>query len=143
MPVSDVKKIARLFKDKDISSGTKDKLLYKSGRELLETWYVFQQNKAEREKPPEQKPAARKAKKDGTESGPKEPLIESKLQRLLASLPAHSPLPPEAIQSCSHMSPEEKDGFLKSIDELIDNLEKHMSEWKTIRDLAAKPESLA
>ncbi|WP_274653169.1 ParB/RepB/Spo0J family partition protein [Paenibacillus humicola] len=51
LPVSDVKKIARLFKDKSISSGTKDKLLYKTGRELLETWSVFEQNKAERAKP--------------------------------------------------------------------------------------------
>ncbi|MFH5184360.1 ParB/RepB/Spo0J family partition protein [Paenibacillus sp. TAB 01] len=47
MPVSDVKKIAKLFKDKTISSGTKDKLLYKSGHELLETWSVYEQNRAE------------------------------------------------------------------------------------------------
>ncbi|MBW7456441.1 ParB/RepB/Spo0J family partition protein, partial [Paenibacillus sepulcri] len=33
LPVSDVKKIARLFKDKDISAPTKDKLLYKTGHE--------------------------------------------------------------------------------------------------------------
>jgi len=60
MPVSDVKRIARLFKDKSISAATKDKLLYKSGRDLLETWSVYEQNKAERAKPaPEKvKPAA-------------------------------------------------------------------------------------
>ncbi|MBP3964688.1 ParB/RepB/Spo0J family partition protein [Paenibacillus lignilyticus] len=50
LPVSDVKKIAKLFKDKEISSGTKDKLLYKNGHELLQTWSTVQQNKAERER---------------------------------------------------------------------------------------------
>ncbi|TDF95946.1 ParB/RepB/Spo0J family partition protein [Paenibacillus piri] len=60
LPVSDVKRIARLFKDKTISSGTKDKLLYKSGPELLETWSVFEQNKAERTKPAAKPKAAAK-----------------------------------------------------------------------------------
>lgn len=55
MPVSDIKKIARLFKSKDISSSTKDKLLYKSGRELFETWSVYEQNRTERAKPAEPK----------------------------------------------------------------------------------------
>ncbi|NHN34449.1 ParB/RepB/Spo0J family partition protein [Paenibacillus agricola] len=62
MPVSDVKKIARLFKDKDISDNTKAKLLYKSGYELLETWSVFEQNKAERTKAAPAKPAAKGGK---------------------------------------------------------------------------------
>lgn len=49
MPVSDVKKIAKLFKDKDISESTKGKLLFKSGPGLLETWSVHRLNKAEKE----------------------------------------------------------------------------------------------
>jgi len=63
MPVSDVKKIARLFKSKDISASTKDKLLYKSGRELYETWSVYEQNRAERAKPaePKAKPKTKEA----------------------------------------------------------------------------------
>ncbi|AZN38288.1 ParB/RepB/Spo0J family partition protein [Paenibacillus albus] len=55
LPVTDVKKIAKLFKDKEISPGTKDKLLYKSGYELLQTWSTVQQNKAERERAAELK----------------------------------------------------------------------------------------
>lgn len=55
LAVSDVKKIARLFKDPGISAGTKDKLLYKSGRDLVETWSVYETNKAERAKPKEVK----------------------------------------------------------------------------------------
>ncbi|SFE87325.1 chromosome partitioning protein, ParB family [Paenibacillus algorifonticola] len=51
MPVSDVKKIAKLFKDPDISASTKEKLLFKNGPGLLETWSVRQNNKAERAKP--------------------------------------------------------------------------------------------
>ncbi|WP_192043529.1 ParB/RepB/Spo0J family partition protein [Paenibacillus rhizovicinus] len=55
MPVSDVKKIVKLFKDKDISDATKDKLLYKNGFELLQTWSTVQQNKKERERAAELK----------------------------------------------------------------------------------------
>lgn len=51
MPVSDVKKIAKMFKDKDISDRIKGQLLYKSGPELIETWSTFQNNRAERAKP--------------------------------------------------------------------------------------------
>jgi ParB family chromosome partitioning protein len=65
LAVSDVKKIARLFKDTGISAGTKDKLLYKSGRDLIETWSVYEMNKAERAKPKEPKEAKEvKASKD-------------------------------------------------------------------------------
>lgn len=48
LPVSDVKKIAKLFKSPDISAGTKDKLLYKSGYELLQTWSTYEMNRKER-----------------------------------------------------------------------------------------------
>ncbi|AFH63802.2 ParB/RepB/Spo0J family partition protein [Paenibacillus caseinilyticus] len=58
MPVSDVKKIAKLFKAKDISENTKSKLLYKSGPGLIETWSVHEHNKAERAKAAEAKAAA-------------------------------------------------------------------------------------
>jgi ParB family chromosome partitioning protein len=61
MPVSDVKRIAKLFKDNGISDGTKGKLLYKTGYELLETWSVFEHNKKERAKAAaEPKPVAKK-----------------------------------------------------------------------------------
>ncbi|MDQ6419979.1 ParB/RepB/Spo0J family partition protein [Paenibacillus sp. LHD-117] len=45
LPVSDVKKIAKLFKDKTISDNTKEKLLLKTGSGLLETWSVYEQNR--------------------------------------------------------------------------------------------------
>lgn len=48
LPVSDVKKIAKLFKDKTISDGTKEKLLLKSGPGLIETWSVYEQNRKEK-----------------------------------------------------------------------------------------------
>lgn len=50
LPVSDVKKIAKLFKDKDLSASTKDKLLLKTGSGLIETWSVYEQNRKERAK---------------------------------------------------------------------------------------------
>ncbi|MCU6711768.1 ParB/RepB/Spo0J family partition protein [Paenibacillus sp. J5C_2022] len=48
LPVSDIRKIAKLFKDKSISEATKDKLLLKSGSGLLETWSTFEQNRKEK-----------------------------------------------------------------------------------------------
>lgn len=48
LPVSDVKKIAKLFKDKTISDSTKEKLLLKNGSGLIETWSVFEQNRKEK-----------------------------------------------------------------------------------------------
>lgn len=48
LPVSDVKKIAKLFKDKSISDATKQKLLLKTGSGLIETWSVFEQNRKEK-----------------------------------------------------------------------------------------------
>ncbi|WNR45693.1 ParB/RepB/Spo0J family partition protein [Paenibacillus roseipurpureus] len=62
MPVSDVKKIAKMFKDKDISETIKGKLLYKSGPELVETWSTFQNNRAERAKPASVKAPAKAEK---------------------------------------------------------------------------------
>jgi len=50
MPVTDVKRIARLFKDKEISESTKGKLLFKSGPQLLETWSTYEYNRKERAK---------------------------------------------------------------------------------------------
>src|SRR5690606_2749360 len=69
MPVSDVKKIAKLFKDPSISAGTKDKLLYKSGPGLLETWSIHEQNKAERAKSVAPKPEPKAAAKPREASG--------------------------------------------------------------------------
>ncbi|MFK7691218.1 ParB/RepB/Spo0J family partition protein [Paenibacillus sp. HJGM_3] len=63
MPVSDAKKLANLFKATDISDNTKGKLLLKTGRDLLETWYTYKQNKAEREKEIKPKAGAKAAAK--------------------------------------------------------------------------------
>ncbi|AFC31462.1 parB-like partition protein [Paenibacillus mucilaginosus 3016] len=72
MPVSDVKKIAKLFKAKDISENTKSKLLYKSGPGLIETWSVHEHNKAERAKAAEAKAAAEAEAKAAAEQAAKE-----------------------------------------------------------------------
>jgi ParB family transcriptional regulator, chromosome partitioning protein len=138
MPVSDVKKIAGLFKDKDISDGTKSKLLYKSGHELLETWSVHKHNKAERAKAAET-PAPLKQPKTSKSEASKgaERKIERELHRLLSSVPAHTPLPAEYIDSIGLTPVAEKDQLVTEIDTLIENLEKHLAEWKTVRAAAA------
>ncbi|WP_426446429.1 ParB/RepB/Spo0J family partition protein [Paenibacillus sp. S-38] len=72
MPVSDVKKIAKLFKSKDVSENTKSKLLYKSGPGLIETWSVHEHNKAERAKAAEAKAEAEAEAKAAAEQAAKE-----------------------------------------------------------------------
>jgi ParB family transcriptional regulator, chromosome partitioning protein len=139
LPVSDVKKIARLFKDNDMSARTKDQLLYKSGRELLETWSVYEQNKANRAMPAQTKAAAKNVKPEKDDFEPiTEPItvtpIEDKLLRLLAALPVHSPLPQEVILSSEEIKTGDKDNFLNGVDRLIENLEKHLVEWRKVRD---------
>lgn len=69
LPVSDVKKIAKLFKDSSISDATKQKLLLKNGSSLIETWSVYEQNRKEklaREK--EQKERARQEEERNAEA---------------------------------------------------------------------------
>lgn len=47
VPVIDVKRIAKLFKDKDISDRTKSQLLYKDGPGLLDTWSAYEASRKE------------------------------------------------------------------------------------------------
>jgi ParB family chromosome partitioning protein len=137
LPVSDVKKLARLFKDKDISASTKDKLLYKSGPQLLETWSVYDQNKAERVKAAEPKEIVNNVKpaKDVHESV-KVTLIEGKLNRFISALPAYNPLPPEIIHTVEEVNAKDRESFTANLDTLIENLEKHLDDWRKVRDLA-------
>ncbi|TVY11785.1 ParB/RepB/Spo0J family partition protein [Paenibacillus cremeus] len=144
MPVSDVKKIAKLFKDKAISDSTKSKLLYKTGPGLLETWSTHEHNKAERAKAAEPKPAPAKpaakpaAKEEQLSPAPAASAtpLESQLQRLAASVPAFSPISQDLIQSYVAINAANRAPFLEGVDTLIETLEKHLSEWKAVRELA-------
>lgn len=143
LAVSDVKKIARLFKDNGISAGTKDKLLYKSGRDLVETWSVYEQNKAERAKPTEPKTTVTNAVKpvtpvtpDSTQSSSTGTSIEDKLQHILAALPTPNLLPLEIIYSPEQMIISNPESFMNGVNTLIDSLEKHLANWNKVRELA-------
>ncbi|HTG67658.1 MAG TPA: ParB/RepB/Spo0J family partition protein [Candidatus Udaeobacter sp.] len=151
LPVSDVKKIAKLFKDKTISDSTKDKLLFKTGSGLIETWSTHEQNKAERAKPAAEPkapaPKAEKQAKQKTEEAPKVSppavsaaagaSIELILQQLAAALPADSSLSADTLQSVEAIEAGGQAPFIQGVDTLIDRLEKHLAEWKTVRELAA------
>lgn len=138
LPASDVKKIARLFKDKSISSGTKDKLLYKTGPGLLETWSVYEYNKAERAKPAAPKASKNTSPEKNTKPEKNDQVqlsvtpIESELRRLLASLPDPSLLSTEITE----IQTNDETGFLNDVNQLIDHLEKHLAEWKKVREMA-------
>jgi ParB family chromosome partitioning protein len=134
LSVSDVKRIAKLFKDKAISDGTKNKLLYKSGRELVETWSTFEQNRVERAKPAEPKAVVKIEKPDKDSPEPiTATLIENKLQKLSAALLASTPLSQEILQTIDVIKTEDKADFLNCIDLLIENMEKHLLEWRNVR----------
>ncbi|MCM3628639.1 ParB/RepB/Spo0J family partition protein [Paenibacillus glycanilyticus] len=152
MPPSDVKKIAKLFKDKDISASTKDKLLYKSGPGLLETWSVQQHNKAEKAKPAEPKaPKAEKAPKASVSPtgvaassevaaapsvSPYE-AMDRKLNQLLAALPAFTPLPDESALSLQEMDAESRIALIRRMEALLDQLRSHTEEWDKLKTIAA------
>jgi ParB family chromosome partitioning protein len=153
LPVSDVKKIAKLFKDKTITDSTKDKLLFKTGSGLIETWSTYEQNKAERSKPAsEPKPSAKAGKQAKQEEqliaqelGPEAQEAERitagtlpivlKLQKLASVLPAEGSLTAEVLQSLEAVHLNEQQSFAQGVDSLIENLEKHLAEWKSVREL--------
>jgi ParB-like partition proteins len=152
MPPSDVKKIAKLFKDKDISASTKDKLLYKSGPGLIETWSIQQHNKAEKAKPAEPKaPKAEKAPKASDPSSettassevaatpPISPYeaMDRKLNQLLAALPAFTPLPDEAALSLQEMDAETRIALIRRMEALLEQLRSHAEEWEKLKTIAA------
>lgn len=138
MPVSDVKKIAGLFKDKDISDGTKSKLLYKSGHELLETWSVYKHNKAERAKAAETPAPVKQPKPSNSESSKvAERTVTGELQRLLAAVPAHVPLPQEIIDTIGSTPADEVDQLVTDVNSIIEKLDKHLADLKRVRDAAA------
>ncbi|MBA2943466.1 ParB/RepB/Spo0J family partition protein [Paenibacillus sp. CGMCC 1.16610] len=162
MPVSDVKKIAKMFKDKDISESTKGKLLYKSGHELVETWSVFQNNRAERAKPAPAKAQAKAQKAEKASTAIETPLaeqsghlpssqsqrvetaamdmemavapIQMKLQQLLSVVQA--PTESDLQSDASKLDASEKDKFLSDVDTLVEHLEKQLSQWKKVKELA-------
>ncbi|WP_336773132.1 ParB/RepB/Spo0J family partition protein [Paenibacillus sp. MMO-58] len=151
MPPTDVKKIAKLFKDKDISAATKDKLLYKSGPGLLETWSVQQHNKAEKAKPAEPKaPKAEKIKSaEVSETGttaaaevmpytvsPYE-AMDKKLNQLLAALPSFTPLPEEAALTLQELNAEERTQLIRRMEALLEQLRSHTEEWDKLKKIAA------
>jgi len=60
LPVSDVKKIAKMFKDSSVPDAVKEKLLLKDGPGLIDSWSVYEQNR--KEKLAREKEKAEKAK---------------------------------------------------------------------------------
>jgi ParB family chromosome partitioning protein len=157
LPVSDVKKLAKLFKDPDISAATKDKLLYKSGYELLQTWSMLEASRKERAKlaearrAKEAERAARQAEAETeTESAEtanaaeaaaagalprsaarKPNPIDEKLQKLLGVLSPDAAFPPDAA---GHWEEEERDRLSQDIDSLIGHLQRHLAAWTALKE---------
>jgi ParB family chromosome partitioning protein len=194
MLVPDVKRIAKLFKDKEISESTKGKLLFKTGPQLLETWSTFEHNKKERAKSAEPKEEPGKSHEEpvrgkaenkervlrpessfaglanlaqatlvmddleatvleanrdsdsdedielqGTsshEEQPSESLIEGMMNLLFASLPAPISFTPSDLPDLIGV---EREQFVRDVDSLIGDLEKHLAEWRAVKDRMQGP----
>lgn len=77
LAVSDVKKIAKLFKDTAISSATKDKLLFKDGAGLIDTWSTYEQNRKEKLAREKQLKEQQEIKQRSTEQAAMTPTISA------------------------------------------------------------------
>jgi ParB family transcriptional regulator, chromosome partitioning protein len=97
---------------------------------LIETWSVFEQNKAERAKTIQPKAAAKNEKQGKEPASVTATPIEVKLQRFIASLPVHNTLTSEVIELTTNT----KEDFMNDVDRLIENLEKHLTEWKRVKE---------
>ncbi|MFF2479543.1 ParB/RepB/Spo0J family partition protein [Paenibacillus sp. NPDC058071] len=154
MPVSDVKKIAKLFKDKELSASTKDKLLYKNGPALLETYFTIQHNRKEKEKEkaaePKPKPAPRAAAEEArpadegkqassvdhaANSPSAPPPAEIALQRLAALVASAAPLDPAMIDSLrsSFQNEADRSAFLNELDNLLARLHSQVDDWTAMK----------
>lgn len=149
MPVSDCKKIAKMFKDKDISDRIKGQLLYKTGPELIETWSTFQNNRAERAKPIAAKASA-KAEKVKVEvqavetslivpqaivTDAADSLLQTKLQQFLQTMPT-APTSGELQQEQDSMNDQQREQFSQDVSTLVEQLEKQLEAWRTVQSLA-------
>lgn len=138
MPVSDVRKIAKLFKDKDISASVKSKLLYKSGPGLLETWSVYQQNKKENAKAEKMKKEEEQAKRNKeVEPSDREKLamesartsmelIEGNVKKWLDMMA--TPMPAANLEGV-----EDQADLMHQVDTLIQEMEQRLEAWKALQ----------
>jgi len=195
MPVADAKRIARLFKDKDISEATKGKLLLKTGHQLLDTWSTYEHNRKERARAAKAEEEPRAAaipasageeaaqlslgdldggadlgdsagtasagrilrprpqvtadaiqatlsalsvfpedSADDEEEEASESYMEGMLNLLLATLPAPSRLSPADLPQLEGV---ELQQFARDVDTLIADLEKHLAEWRSVKNMLA------
>ncbi|MBH5319943.1 ParB/RepB/Spo0J family partition protein [Paenibacillus sp. GSMTC-2017] len=153
LPVTDVKKIAKLFKDKTISESTKEKLLLKTGSGLIETWSVYEQNRKERAKPPAEpksgaKPAQHNestnqasfsqaaAQEKGSHStvGKNAESITDLLQLMKSGLPKQAEITNTITQMIVTGAHGGQALFPHEIEEVINQLEKLTIAWKNLHD---------
>lgn len=140
LPVSDVKKIAKLFKDKEISTNVKSKLLYKDGPGLLETWSVVQQNKKENAKAAKMKQQqeqerlqaqsqvqeAQSQSSASDEAVSKGMSIDQKIQKWLRAISAPVPVVTAEDVHVNENLPDQ-------LDCLITTMEQRLAAWKEVR----------
>lgn len=139
--IQDVKRIATMFKDTKLKFDTKFDLLSQSGNQLVSAWSVYEQEKEESTK----YLGKPRAIKDDVATDNvlldtfKITPIEQKLQELISKIPSHRSIPSDTIYSYEKIRVTEKEDFLRGMDALISNLEKHLIEWRKIRDIAKTP----
>ncbi|KHL96974.1 hypothetical protein QW71_03340 [Paenibacillus sp. IHB B 3415] len=138
MPPKDVKRIATMFKDTDIKNETKDNLIRNGGEELLRAWSVYDEEKRLPKKSFE-KPKIADSQSRQEELIPFEiTAIEQKVQELISRIPSYRPLSTDTIFSHERITLDNKVDFQRQLNLLIENLEKHLSEFRKVRDICMK-----
>lgn len=136
--ISEVKKIASIFKDTSIKPETKENLLSLSGSDLLSTWGVLEQEKEEMKKFTGPTGIISKKTEDPAFEVTKRTPIEEILHEMISKVPSHRKISLDTVYSFEKINIDSKEQFLSGVDDLIENLEAHLIEWKKIRDLAKK-----
>ncbi|MEK5489812.1 ParB/RepB/Spo0J family partition protein [Paenibacillus sp. FSL R7-0297] len=138
IPPKDVKRIATMFKDTEITNETKKNLIKNNGDELLRSWSVYDEEKRLPKKPIEKPKIVDSQIRQEVLKPFEITPIEQKVQELISHIPSYRPLSSETIFSHERITLDNKVDFQRQLDLLIENLEKHLSEFRKVRDISKK-----
>lgn len=131
--VKDVKRIAQLFINPERSNQLKEKLLNLPCQELVAISIESELYKEEK-KPltPHKLTVVDKHTPPTNDTSIEVSPLQEEINRLILKIPSFNPLPQELADSIYDMKINERIALQDSIRILIENLERHLNEWKSI-----------
>lgn len=141
--VGDVKKITNLFSNKSISDINKEAFLNYDKSKLIDIWADYNLEQKRKQKEADQPPIKPTIVTDTYT----EPLmntmvdtlpIEEIVRQLIIKIPTAYEIPLDIISTYKDMKIATREEFLYSVDCLIENLERHLKQWKSIKEILKK-----